>query len=88
MSRTRIKRTGTIAGRDSFHVHTANGSQLAVKGEAPHALVVAQGIAERSTEHVVLTVDRKSLFGPSVTLFRVTRDEDGAVFTNTVNLVD
>lgn len=87
MSR-RIRRTQTIYSKDTFHVHTANGSQLAVKGEAPHALVVAQGVAERSTEEVVLTVDRKSLFGPSVTLFRVTRDEAGAVFTNTVSRED
>lgn len=84
----RIKRTATLYSRDTFHVHTANGSQLAVKGEAPHALVVAQGIAERSTDEVVLTVDRKSLFGPSVTLFRVTRTETGDVFTNHVNNVD
>lgn len=84
----RIKRTATLAGRDTFHVHTANGSQLAVKGEAPHALVVAQGIAERSTDEIVLTIDRKSLFGPSVTLFRVTRTETGDVFTNTENNVD
>lgn len=84
----RIKRTITLYSRDTFHVHTANGSQLAVKGEAPHALVVAQGIAERSTDEVVLTVDRKSLFGPNVTLFRVTRTETGDVFTNHVNNVD
>lgn len=88
MSRARVKRTTTIAGRDSYHVHTTTGSQLAVKGEAPHALGVAQRIAERNSEPIVLTVDRKSLFGPSVTLFLVTRDEAGAVFTNTINAVD
>lgn len=84
----RVRRTTTLAGRDTYHVHAANGSQLAVKSEAPHALVIAHRVAERSTEPVVLTVDRKSLFGPSVTLFRVTRTEEGLVYTNTINAVD
>lgn len=78
----RRRRTETLAGRDTFHVLDPSGVQLAVKGAAPHALTVAQKIAEKSPDEIVLTVDRRSLFGPAVQLYRVTRAECGTVFTH------
>lgn len=87
MSRTKRKPKLEL-GRDSFHVLTETGEQLSVKGEAPHALVVAQGAAERSPEEVTLTVSRQSLFGPAVTIFRVVRTADGTVYTATPNPED
>jgi hypothetical protein len=79
----RRRKPASLAGRDSYHVLDGTGAQLAVKGAAPHALVVAQGLAQKHVEPVVLTVSRRSLFGPAVTLYRVTRTEQGDVFTNT-----
>lgn len=73
------------AGRDTFHVLTADGAQLSVKGAAPHALNVAQKCAERSPDEVTLTVRRRSLLGPSVDIYRVVRVEGGAVYTRTLN---
>lgn len=81
-TRTRKKRAQVLAGRDTFHVLAPDGGQLAVKGEAPHALLVAQRVAEMSPTEVVLTVERRSLFGPEVLIYRVTRTENGTVFTN------
>lgn len=85
MGRSR-RRDTSLEGRDTFHV-LSGGSQLAVKGAAPHALNVAQRKAEQSKEGTVLTVERHSLFGPAVPIYRVTRTEDGTVFTST-NPVD
>lgn len=86
--RRRKRPTTDLSGRDSFHVLASNGAQLAVKAAAPHALLVAQRVAEKSKDGIVLTVDRHSLFGPSVPVYRVTRTEAGAVFTLTLNPVD
>jgi hypothetical protein len=83
----RKKSSPPVEGRDSFHVLTDTGAQLSTKGAAPHALLVAQRAAEQSKEEITLTVERRSLFGPKVTIYRVTRVESGAVFTNT-NPVD
>lgn len=80
------RRDTSLEGRDTFHV-LSDGSQLAVKGAAPHALNVAQRKAEQSKEGIVLTVERHSLFGPATTIYRVTRTPEGVVFTNT-NLED
>jgi hypothetical protein len=81
--RSRKKRAPALAGRDTFHVLAPDRDQLAVKGEAPHALLVAQRVAETSPNTITLTVERRSLFGPSVTIYHVTRNERGTVFTNT-----
>lgn len=78
----RRKRDTVLAGRDTFVVLDSAGAQLAVKGAAPHALNAAQHAAEKAEGKIVLTVDRRSLFGPPVTLYHVTRTEDGIVFTD------
>lgn len=83
--RKKKKRSPALAGRDTFHVLAPDSGQLAVKGEAAHALNVATRFAEKGTPK--LTVERRSLFGPSVTVYQVTRTQDGVVHTNT-NPVD
>jgi hypothetical protein len=87
MRSTSRKKTGTLAARDTYHVLGPQG-ELAVKGAAPHALVTAQGRAQRMDGEVTLTVERRSLFGPSATLYRVVRTEDGTVYTSTINAED
>ena len=84
----RTKKSSTLAARDTYHVVGPSGSDLDVKGEAPHALVVAQGRAERWGSEVTLTVERRSLFGPSAMLYRVDRTSDGMVYTTTTNAED
>jgi hypothetical protein len=81
----RKKKSSTPAGRDTYHV-LAGGSELATKSAAPHALNIATRFAERGTP--TLTVIRRSLFGPSTTLYRVDRDEHGTVFTTRVDAQD
>lgn len=84
----RTNKTSTLAARDTYHVIGPSG-ELAVKGEAPHALVVAQGLAERWSDGdpVTLIVTRKSLFGPSAKLYRVDR-KDGTIYTTTISSED
>lgn len=79
----KVKRSESLAARDTYHV-MSGGSQLAVKGAAPHALVTGHRIAERAPEPIVLNITRRSLFGPEAVLYVVTRDEDGRVWTNTI----
>lgn len=79
MARTK-QRKPALAGRDTFHVMAPEG-ELAAKSAAPHALVVAQGRAEGAGDEVTLTVERRSLFGPSTTLYSVVRGADGIVRT-------
>jgi hypothetical protein len=88
-TRTRKKKTRVPAGKDSFHVLAGDLRELATKGEAPHALTVAQRIAEQKcTGPTTLTVVRRSLFGPATTLYRVDRDEHGIVLTTRVDAQD
>lgn len=84
----RKKRSSTLAGRDTFHVLGPAG-ELAVKGAAAHAMVTAQERAMRAfTDPVTLTVERRSLFGPAATLYRVTRAQDGTIYTTTITTED
>lgn len=83
MARTKQRKPAVSSGRDTFHV-VGPGGELAVKGEAAHALVVAQ--RKVKTE---LTVERRSLFGPAATLYRITFDpHDRIVRTYIVNAED
>lgn len=80
--------SSTLAARDTYHVVGPRG-ELAVKGEAAHALVTAQERAMRNfADEVTLTVERRSLFGPTTTLYRVTRTEDGRVLSRAVDPQD
>jgi hypothetical protein len=88
MARRKRRPDSLTPGKDAFYVLTTNGAQIAVKGAAPHALNIAQRTAEMGTEPIVLTVERRSLFGPRVEIFRVTRVTTGDVFTNIVELED
>lgn len=82
------RRDTSLEGKDTFHVLDPKGVQIAVKGSASpiapgaQALNVAQRAAEQYDKPVVLTVERRTLFGDPVVLYRVTRDEHGVVFTN------
>jgi hypothetical protein len=85
--------TSTLAARDTYHVVGPSGD-LAVKGPAgPQdpgalALVVAQAHAITAPDPIELRVERRTLFGPPVTLYRVVLDAEGVVKTFTVNHVD
>lgn len=82
------RKNAALAGKDTFHVIDPTGVVIITKGEASpiapgaHALVTAHRVAEQYGKPVVLTVERRTLFGPAVQLYRVTRTEDGTVFTN------
>jgi hypothetical protein len=84
----RRKKPAALAGRDTYAVLDPAGTVLAEKGAAgpvapgSHALTVAQRIAEKHYKEIVLTVERRTLFGPAVPIYRVTRTADGTVFTN------
>ena len=82
------KKPAVAAGRDTFIVLGPGGTVDCTKGAAPHALNVAQRLAEKHTEPATLYVERRSLFGPATQLYRVVRDEHGTVFTTTLNAVD
>lgn len=69
-------------GATTFHVLDPEGTELDVKSAAAHALNRAQKLAEHAPSPVVLTVRRRTLLGPAVDLYRVTRTELGDVFTN------
>ena len=92
MPRTK-RATSTLAARDTYHVVGPSGD-LAVKGPAgPQdpaalALVVAQAHAITAAEPVELRVERRTLFGPPVSLYRVVLDEEGVVKTYTINAED
>lgn len=73
-------------GKDAYHVVGAQPE--VIRPAAAHALTVAQRLAERASEPVVLTIERRTLFGPGVLMYRVTRDKDGKVYTNTINPQD
>jgi hypothetical protein len=79
--------SAALAARDTYHVVGPQGD-LAVKGAAPHALVTAQGRALRMDGEVTLTVERRSLFGPTTAIYLVDRIEDGTVYTTTINEED
>lgn len=92
MPRTK-RATSNLAARDTFHVVGPSGD-LAVKGpagpQAPGALalVTAQGRALKWGAPIEFTVERRTLFGPPATLYRVVRDEDGTIKTYTINAED
>ena len=84
----RKKKADSLAGRDTYHVVGPQG-ELAVKGEAAHALTTAQERAMRSfTAPVIISVKRRSLFGPESHLYQVIRDEHGAITTYTIDAQD
>ena len=89
----KTKRTQDLSARDTYHVVGPTGD-LAVKGPAgPQdpaaiALVTAQGQATHAKVPVTYHVERRSLFGPSVRLYRVERTEDGRVLTWKIEAVD
>ena len=84
-TRTRQRKAEPLTGRDTYRVV---GASVPVQAWAAVALVRAQTAALNSDKEVTLTVCRDALFGPPTELYRVVRDEDGAVSTITVNVVD
>ena len=83
------KRTSAPAGRDTYHVVGLPGVEI-VKGEAAHALNVGQRTAEvfKPKGPLTLTIDRRSLFGPTTLLYRIDRTERGLVFTTALDAQD
>lgn len=78
-----------VVGKDSYVVLDPEGNVLAEKGYQPLALLAAQEHALRSyIEPTTLTVERRSLFGPATTLYRVVRDEDRNVIAYTISSQD
>ena len=88
-ARSTTRRGEVPVGDDAYRVLDAAGKELAVRGMKALALIAAQERALRNyTEPTQLIVERRSLFGQPVTLYRVVREEDGAVSTYTVNRED
>jgi len=80
---SRRRRAQAEAGRDAFHIR-AGENRLTPKpyAAASLALVAAQERAMRAFDQpAVLTVERETIFGPTVELFKVVRDEDGVILT-------
>jgi hypothetical protein len=85
--------------RESYHV-SAPGQKANGKGysDSSLALIAAQirlekgigssGLPDHQKGKTALHVTRQSLFGPSVLLYRVIREESGAVLTFTVEKED
>ena len=71
------KRAPVGTARDTYHVMAPKDTQLAVKDAAQTALVRAQTLAYDGEPGLELRVERRTLFGPPVTLYRVVRDEEG-----------
>ena len=83
------KRPSEPAGRDTYHVLDPKGLELLATGSGPRAcLNMGQKCAEKYSEPVVLTVERRSLFGPSTPLYRVVRDEHGNVTSFEIDAQD
>jgi len=84
----RRKSPAPLVGRDTYVVLDPDGTVLVERGAAgpvapgSNALTAAQRVAELYGKEVVLTVERRTLFGPAVPIYRVTRTADGTVFTN------
>lgn len=87
----------STAARDTYHILGPNGAELDVRGYDPSfptdtqdrlALGIAQQRAFDFEAPATLTVERRSLFGPAVTVYRVVHEEDNAVVTYIVNAVD
>lgn len=80
------------AVRDTYHVLGPDGeipTRPLTQTHPMFALTKAQMIAlDEYREPAVLTVQRRALFGPPVDLFRVTRDEEGVVYTKTITNED
>lgn len=96
---TRKRASEPRLGRTTYHVVDQNGNDLrppqsetVQNGGAGLALVKAQEIASRWGEdgdEAVITVERRTLFGDPVELYRVVRDpETGIVRTFTTSLED
>jgi hypothetical protein len=85
-SRRRKKSDDTLAGKDTFHVLDPAGLQITVTGYGPRVgLLLAQERAQRDyTDPVILTVERRSLFGPATPLYRVERNARGEVLSFTL----
>jgi hypothetical protein len=85
MPRRRKKTEVLLTKGDSFHVMHPQDGELAIKGAAHHALNVGTRVAEQAPGPVTLTIERRSLFGPAATIFRIERYENGAVSAFTVD---
>jgi hypothetical protein len=85
----RAKKGTVPVGNEAYRVLTEDGREIAIKGMKSLALLAAQERAQRDyTEPVKLVVERRTLFGAPVILYRVVRDEDGVIHSATINAVD
>jgi hypothetical protein len=73
---------------ESYHV-LDGARELAVKGAGVLGLLCAQERAMRDYDKpTTLTVERRTLFGEPVILYRVVRDEDRQIKSYTINRED
>lgn len=76
------------AGKDTFHI-VGGDVELKMTGHGPKvALLMAMGFAEHAEKPCEIAVWRRTLLGPEVGLYTVTRDELGTVRAYTINEED
>lgn len=77
-------------GKTSWAVLDPSGRTIQEVGSgAGPALVRAQDVAQRGySGPVVLTVERRDLFGPAAPLYRVRRDDQGVIITTVISEED
>lgn len=86
-TKRRRRRDPAPTGREQYDVLDNQGRVLTTQAEPSVALVRAQDKAQR-IEPDSFTVVRRPLFGPTVELYRVVRDEHGTVLTYTLKRED
>lgn len=76
-------------GNETFRVRDIDGAEvIPPQVSAGVALSKAQNLAVRTSEQYTYFIERQTLFGDPVDLYRVERTEGGSVFTYTLSRED
>ena len=90
--RAPVRKDVPVTSGTTFHILDQNGVELRPAQAHPGvALVKAQDIALRWGEdgdEATIYVERRTLFGKPIELYRVVRQEDGSITTYTTSLED
>jgi hypothetical protein len=71
-------------GKTTWAIMRPDGTALRENSYGASAtLAMAQHLIQRPEHPAELTVERRDLFGPPATLYRVTRDEDSGIIRST-----
>jgi hypothetical protein len=90
--RRTVRRDAPVTSGTTFHIldqegHDLRGPQATSGLAVSRALNIIQRWGEDGDE-ATLYIERRTLFGSPVELYRLVRDEDGTITTYTTNLED